>query len=164
MSDEKRSDTDQTRLIEINLDEHSIGSNTPEIHHEREVAIFDLLEDNYFELANGKAGPYCLMLSIQDSRLVIQVEHADDTHLMSYALSLTPFRKIVKDYFLVCESYFEAIKTASPAKIEAIDMGRRGLHDDGSRLLMERLENKVKLDFDTARRLFTLICALHWRG
>ena len=164
MSDEIESDKDKTRLMEINLDEDSIGSNTPEIQHEREVAIFDLIEDNYFELANGETGPYRLGLRIQDAKLLMQVEQSDKTHLMSYALSLTPFRKIVTDYFLVCESYFEAIKTASPAKIEAIDMGRRGLHDDGSRLLIERLENKIKLDFDTARRLFTLICALHWRG
>ena len=164
MSDATNSDKDTTRLVEVHLDENSIGSNTPEIHHEREVAIYDLLEDNYFKLSNGKTGPYRLVLSIQDSKLVMQVEKADQTNLMSYALSLTPFKKIVKDYFLVCESYFEAIKTASPAKIEAIDMGRRGLHDDGSRLLMERLDNKIALDFDTARRLFTLICSLHWRG
>ena len=164
MSDASKRDKDKTRLVEIHLDENSIGSNTPEIHHEREVAIYDLLEDNYFELANGKTGPYRLVLSIQDAKLVMQVEQPDQSSLMSYALSLTPFRKIVKDYFLVCESYFEAIKTASPAKIEAIDMGRRGLHDDGSRLLIERLNNKISLDFDTARRLFTLICALHWRG
>jgi len=164
MSNEPKPANDATRLVEINLDEDSIGSNSPEIHHEREVAIFDLLEDNYFDLANGKTGPYTLDLSIQDAKLVMHVGRADKASLMSYALSLTPFRKIVKDYFLVCESYFEAIKTASPAKIEAIDMGRRGLHDDGSRLLMERLENKINLDFDTARRLFTLICALHWRG
>jgi len=164
MSDETKNEENTTRLIEIHLDEDSIGSNSPEIHHEREVAIFDLLEDNFFSLAKGPGGPYRLDLSIQDAKLVMQVGRSDETGLMHYALSLTPFRKIVKDYFLVCESYFEAIKTASPAKIEAIDMGRRGLHDDGSRLLMDRLENKINLDFDTARRLFTLICALHWRG
>ncbi len=164
MSDGEQNSSDSCRLVDVILDEDTIGSNTPEIQHEREVAIYDLLEDNYFELANGKNGPYRLKLSIDDNKLVLAVEHADQTKYMNYALSLTPFRKLVKDYFLVCESYFEAIKTASPAKIEAIDMGRRGLHDDGSRLLMERLKDKINVDFDTARRLFTLICALHWRG
>lgn len=163
MTDSKP-DNHAARLIDVQLDEDSIGSYTPEIHHEREVAIYDLLDDNYFELVNGKPGPYRLQLSILESKLLMQVESENENPLMSYALSLTPFRKIVKDYFLVCESYFEAIKVASPARIEAIDMGRRGLHDDGSRLLMERLDNKIKVDFDTARRLFTLISALHWRG
>ena len=164
MSDGAQKSADPFRLIDVILDENTIGSNTPEIQHEREVAIYDLLDDNYFQLANGNKGPYRLKLSIEDNRLVLAVEHTDETHFMNYSLSLTPFRKLIKDYFLVCESYFEAIKTASPARIEAIDMGRRGLHDDGSRILMERLKDKVDVDFDTARRLFTLICSLHWRG
>ena len=164
MSDGAQNNTDPSRLIDVILDENTIGSNTPEIQHEREVAIYDLLDDNYFKLENGQKGPYRLKLSIADNRLVLAVEHEDQTHYMNYALSLTPFRKLIKDYFLVCESYFEAIKTASPAKIEAIDMGRRGLHDDGSHILMERLKDKIDVDFDTARRLFTLICSLHWRG
>ncbi len=151
-------------LVEVSLDEASIARGSPDIDHEREVAIFDLLENNQFDLVDKPAGPYVLQLSMAEDRLVFSVSSRDAEPLAAHMLSLTPFRRIVKDYFLVCESYFDAIKTAPPSRIEAIDMGRKALHDEGSRLLMERLEGKITVDFDTARRLFTLICALHWKG
>ena len=162
------SDTPDTkpkaRLIDITLDEASIGRNTADVEHERKIAIFDLLEENEFALIDRAEGPYTLHLSIAENRLVFAVGDEDHAPITSFLLSLSPFRRIVKDYFLVVESYHEAIKTAPPSRIEAIDMGRRGLHDEGSQLLMERLKGKIALDFDTARRLFTLICALHWKG
>jgi uncharacterized protein (UPF0262 family) len=154
-----------SRLIEIELDEASIGSYTPEVDHERKVAIFDLLEENLFELANGPDGPYKLRLAIAEQRLVIAVITAGAQEpCATFLLSLNPFRRVVKDYFLVCENYFEAIKTAPPSRIEALDMGRRALHDEGSKLLLERLDGKVRMDVPTSRRLFTLLCALHWKG
>ena len=155
---------DTSRLIEITLDEKSVGRKSPDVEHERKVAIFDLLEDNRFALAEREQGPYSLRLSIAENRLVFAVGDEGQRPITSFMLSLSPFRRIVKDYFLVCETYYEAIKTAPPSRIEALDMGRRGLHDEGSQLLMQRLEGKIETDFDTARRLFTLICALHWRG
>lgn len=151
------------KLIEITLDESSIGRTTPEIEHEREVAIFDLLESNVFELEQGAGGPYILKLSVVENRLVFGIGDASNVSITNFILSLSPFRRIIKDYFFVCESYFEAIKSSPPSRIEAIDMGRRGLHDEGSKVLMERLDGKIKIDMDTARRLFTLICALHWK-
>lgn len=154
----------ELRLIEVTLDPASIGRNTPDIEHEREVAIFDLLESNFFSLQGHDNGPYRLAVSIAEDRLVFAIADNGEVHLTTFMLSLKPFRRIVKDYFIVCESYFDAIKTAPPSRIEAIDMGRRGLHDEGSRLLMTRLDGKIAVDFDTARRLFTLICALHWKG
>lgn len=161
---EEHDDNNQLRLSHVALDPTSIGRNTREIEHEREVAIFDLLEANFFSLAGHEKGPYRLLLSIADDRLVFAVSDDHQNHLTSFMLSLKPFRRIVKDYFIICDSYFEAIKIAPPSRIEAIDMGRRGLHDEGSRLLMTRLDGKIRVDFDTARRLFTLICALHWKG
>ncbi len=155
---------EEARLIEVLLDEASIGRNTPEVEHEREVAIFDLLEQNRFALEDHDSGPYTLKVSLAENRLVFTVgdtEHAPIQHVM---LSLSPFRRIVKDYFLICDSYHQAIKTQPASKIEAIDMGRRGLHDEGSRLLQERLKGKIAVDIATARRLFTLLCALHWKG
>jgi uncharacterized protein (UPF0262 family) len=113
---------------------------------------------------DSEGGPYALHLSIQESRLVFDVRREDGTPLTAHLLSLTPFRRIVKDYFLICDSYYKAIRTSTPSQIEAIDMGRRGLHNEGSELLMERLKEKIEIDFDTARRLFTLICVLHWKG
>jgi uncharacterized protein (UPF0262 family) len=151
------------RLISIALDAASIGRAPPDIEHERAVAIYDLIEENSFAL-NGHAGPYRLVLSVAEQRLVFDLRSEQDEPLVAYALSLTPFRKVVKDYFLVCESYHQAIRSGSPRRIEAIDMGRRGLHNEGSEILRERLKGKVELDFDTARRLFTLVCVLHWRG
>lgn len=153
------------RLVAIALDEASIGRTTPEVDHERQVAIFDLLEANVFELTDGPVGPYELTLAIAERRLVVSVMKQGNADACAvFLLSLSPFRRLVKDYFMVCESYFEAIKIAPPSRIEALDMGRRALHDEGSKLLMERLDGKVRLDFDTARRIFTLLCALHWKG
>jgi uncharacterized protein (UPF0262 family) len=152
------------RLARITLDEGSIGRSSPDIEHERAVAIYDLLEDNSFVPLDSEGGPYALHLSIQEGRLVFDVRREDGTPLTAHLLSLTPFRRIVKDYFLICDSYYKAIRTSTPSQIEAIDMGRRGLHNEGSELLMERLKEKIEIDFDTARRLFTLICVLHWKG
>ena len=155
---------DNSRRVEIKLDEKSVGHTTPDVEHERKVAIFDLLEENVFALVDRKEGPYTLLLSLVENRLVFSVGDKNQRPITSFMLSLSPFRKIVKDYFLVCESYYDAIKTAPPSRIEALDMGRRGLHNEGSELLIRRLEGKITTDFDTARRLFTLICALHWKG
>lgn len=155
---------DKSRLVEVTLDEGSIRRTTPDVDHERKVAIFDLLEENHFRLEEGREGPYCLHLSLAENRLVFAIGHEDRTPITSFILSLSPFRRLVKDYFLVCESYYQAIKMAPPSRIEALDMGRRGLHDEGSQLLAERLKGKIDVDFATARRLFTLICVLHWRG
>ena len=152
------------RLVEITLDEDSIGRSGPDIEHERAVAIYDLIEDNSFQPAGHDGGPYTLRLSMADNRLVFDIRLTDGTAVMAHLLSLTPFRRIVKDYFLICDSYFQAIKGATPSRIEAIDMARRGLHDEGSQILREALEGKATLDHDTARRLFTLICVLHIRG
>jgi uncharacterized protein (UPF0262 family) len=155
---------EQARLVEVTLDTASIGRNSTDVEHEREVAIFDLLERNSFALENHDGGPYTLHLSLADDRLVFTVGDENRSPIVHVMLSLSPFRRLVKDYFLMCESYYQAIKTQSPTRIEAIDMGRRGLHDEGSRLLMERLKGKILIDIATARRLFTLICALHWKG
>lgn len=153
------------RLSAVTLDEASIGHASADIDHERATAIWDLIEDNRFAPCGDPGeGPYQLFISLMDNRLVLDIKREDGAQVVQHHLSLTPFRKVVKDYFLVCESYYNAIRTASPSQIEAIDMGRRGLHNEGSTLLQERLEGKVVVDFDTARRLFTLICALHWKG
>jgi uncharacterized protein (UPF0262 family) len=148
------------RIIDIVLDEESVARRSPEVEHERAVALFDLIEENDFALV-GTPGPYRLRIGIFEQRLVFDVRDAGDNKLRDIVLSLTPFRKVVKDYFLVCESYYAAIKKLSPSQIEALDMGRRGLHNEGSELLRERLDGKIEIDLDTARRLFTLICALH---
>jgi uncharacterized protein (UPF0262 family) len=152
------------RLVAITLDESSIGRSGPDIEHERAVAIYDLIEQNSFCPADHDGGPYALHLSMAENRLVFDIRLADGTPVSAHLLSMTPFRKIVKDYFMICDSYYAAIRTATPERIEAIDMGRRGLHDEGSNILMDRLKDKVTVDFDTARRLFTLICVLHWKG
>ncbi len=156
--------TPTNRLVAVTLDEASIGRSNPDVEHERAVAIYDLLEENEFAPAGEHPGPFALHLAIAENRLAFDIRGAAGDRLIVHMLSLTPFRRIVKDYFLVCESYYQAIRTATPSQIEAIDMGRRGLHDEGSQLLMERLKDKVRLDFNTARRLFTLICVLHWKG
>ena len=155
---------EQARLVEVTLDEASIGRNNAEVEHEREVAIFDLLERNAFALEGHDGGPYTLHLSLADNRLVFTVGDTDRAPIQHVMLSLSPFRRLVKDYFLICESYYQAIRTQPASKIEAIDMGRRGIHDEGSQLLMERLKGKIAVDVPTARRLFTLLCALHWKG
>jgi uncharacterized protein (UPF0262 family) len=152
------------RLVTVTLDEASIGRANPDVEHERAIAIYDLIEENSFEPAGDDGGPYALRIALIEQRLVFDILREDGTRVITHMLSLTPFRRVVKDYFLVCESYYAAIKTESPSRIEAIDMGRRGLHNDGSQLLIERLKDKIHIDFDTARRLFTLICALHWKG
>jgi uncharacterized protein (UPF0262 family) len=158
-------DAHKRRLVAVTLDEDTIGRSNPDVEHERTVAIYDLLDENVFApVGDNGGGPYALRLAIAENRLVFDIRRDDDTPVVTHMLSLTPFRRIVKDYFLVCESYYQAIRTASPSQIEAIDMGRRGLHNEGSKLLMDRLKSKIELDFDTARRLFTLVCVLHWKG
>ena len=153
------------RLVEVRLDEQSIARCTPDIEHERNIAIHDLLEKNSFELfKQGVRGPYTLLLALEDNRLVFHVGDEHSKPLKSLMLSLSSFRRLVRDYFLLCDSYFEAIKTAAPSRIEAIDMGRRGLHNEGAQLVQDRLAGKIKVDFETSRRLFTLICALQWPG
>lgn len=155
---------DNRKLVDIELDE-SIGRSTPDVEHERAVAIFDLIEENSFHPVSDEAGgPYKLKLSLAESRLVFAISTETGESVVTHILSLTPFRRIVKDYYMICESYYDAIKSSSPGQIEAIDMGRRGLHNEGSQTLMDRLSGKIDMDFDTARRLFTLVCVLHWRG
>lgn len=155
-------------LIDVVLDETTIGRANADVEHERAVAIFDLIEENHFwpigHKVKGDRAEYRLRLGVVEQRLVFDVCDAEDTKVATHILSLTPFRKIVKEYYLICESYYEAIRSATPSQIEAIDMARRGLHNDGSETLKERLDGKIEIDFDTARRLFTLICVLHWRG
>jgi len=152
-----------TRLISVVLDEASIGRAAPDIEHERAVAIYDLVEESRFAVKD-RPGPYRLVLSLSERRLVLDIRTESGDPLMTHALSLTPFRQVVKDYFLICDSYRQAIRSGSPSRIEAIDMGRRAVHNEGSEALKARLKGKVELDLDTARRLFTLICVLHWRG
>ena len=149
------------RIADIVLDEESVARRSPEVEHERAVALFDLIEENDFHLVGGEPGPYHLRVGIFEQRLVFDVRDEGDRKLRDIVLSLTPFRKVVKDYFLICGSYYAAIKKLGPSQIEALDMGRRGLHNEGSELLRERLAGKIEVDHDTARRLFTLICALH---
>jgi uncharacterized protein (UPF0262 family) len=153
------------RLVSVTLDEESIGRSNPDVEQERKAAIYDLLEQNFFAPdEHEEEGPFALHLSITGNRLVFDVRREDGTPVVAHLFSLTPLRRIVKDYFLICDSYYLAIRTATPDKIEAIDMGRRGVHNEGSRILIERLKGKVKVDIDTARRLFTLISVLHWKG
>ncbi len=155
-----------SRIVEINIDDSALPPPTPEIEQERRVAVFDLLEDNSFDLKRDDAaeGPYKLLLAIREKRLVFDIKTEDEATAAEFHLSLSPFRQVVKDYFQICESYFEAVKRLPPAQIEAIDMARRGIHNEGARVLQERLDDKVELDIDTARRLFTLICVLHFGG
>jgi uncharacterized protein (UPF0262 family) len=152
------------RLIAVTLDEASIGRANRDIEHERAIAIYDLIEDNEFEPLGDAGGPYALKIALAERRLVLAVAREDGAPVVTHLLSLTPFRRVVKDYFLICDSYYAAIRSESANRIEAIDMGRRALHDEGSQLLAERLKEKIRVDSDTARRLFTLICALHWKG
>ncbi|AXQ92818.1 UPF0262 family protein [Cereibacter azotoformans] len=155
------------RICHIEIDQASPIPPTAEIEQERQVAIFDLLEENSFALPprEGKPpveGPFRLMLAIREGRLVFDIRSQEDEKVGEFHLSLGPFRQVVKDYFQICESYFEAVKRLPPSQIEAIDMARRGIHNEGARVLKERLEGKAEVDIDTARRLFTLICVLHW--
>ena len=151
------------RIAQVTLDEKTVIRRNSDVEHERAVAIADLLEQNSFVPKSGIAGPFNLHLSIAEERLVLDVRDTSDKPLERLTLSLAPFRGLVKDYFLVCESYFSAVKTADPSRIEAIDMGRRSLHNEGSQLMRDKLADTVEIDFNTARRLFTLLCVLHIR-
>jgi len=152
------------RLAAVSLDEASIARGNRDQEHERAIAIFDILEDNSFTLPGRDEGPYALVLGLVENKLSFAIHTEDGAPVMQHLLSLTPFRRVIRDYEMICESYFNAIRTASPSQIEAIDMGRRGLHNEASELLKQRLEGKVDLDHDTARRLFTLVFALHFKG
>ena len=165
MSKQPSEDDSGSCIVAVTLDEESIGRSGPDIEHERAIAIYDLIEQNLFA-PDGQDGngPFTLHIGITGNRLMFDIRREDGTPVVAHLLSLTPFRRIVKDYFMICDSYYQAIRTATPDRIEAIDMGRRGLHNEGSELLMERLKDKISIDFDTARRLFTLITVLHWKG
>jgi len=159
MADEDRT---KHRLQSVEIDEDSLAAVSRDQEQERQIAIFDLLEENYFFPDGAQTGPYDLRMGLMENRLVLDVRGPD--YEKRHILSLSPFRGLIKDYFLICESYYQAIRNSSPQQIEALDMGRRGLHNEASELLRVRLQGKVETDLDTARRLFTLICALHWRG
>jgi uncharacterized protein (UPF0262 family) len=155
--------SDLRRLSAVTLDESSIERGTPDQEHERMVAIYDLIEENLFA-PPGVEGPFHLNLGLLAGKLSFDIRREDGAPVVVHLLSLSPFRKQIKDYFLICESYYEAIRSATPERIEAIDMGRRGVHDEGARLVAERLDGKIEIDHATARRLFTLIVALSWKG
>ena len=157
MSDERK------RLIRVTLDENSLVRRSPEVEHERAVAIYDLLEENSFAMVGHDGGPYAMHIGIQENRLHFDVRDEDDAPLERVVLPLSTFRNVIRDYFRVCEAYYEAIKTATPSRFEAIDMGRRSLHNEGAELLRARLARRITFDQDTERRLFTLICVLHVR-
>lgn len=152
------------RLIGVTLDEATVESHSRGMDQEREIAIYDLLESNYFEPVGSPGGPYLLYLTIAEGRLVFDIRLVDDTPHGRIMLSLTPLRRVIKDYFLICESYYRAIRVSPLSQIEALDMGRRGVHDEGAAILEERLKGKITIDFDTARRLFALICMLHMKA
>jgi uncharacterized protein (UPF0262 family) len=152
------------RICAVSLDDGSIDRGSSDQEHERAVAIYDLVEENSFAVPGRDDGPYTLRIGLQDSRLGLEVRNASGETALSFVLSLTPLRSILKDYFLICESYYAAIRTASPAQIEAIDRSRAALHDEGAQLVAQRLADKVEIDAPTARRLFTLIGALHWKA
>ena len=152
------------RLIAIELDEASIGRSNADQEQECSIAIYDLLERNSFAVPGHEGGPYRLTIALHEKKLMLQVSEENGARVIVHLLSLTPFRRVVRDYFMLCDSYYGAIRTRSATEIEAIDMGRRGLHDEAAALLSKRLHGKIEVDFDTARRLFTLIAALHWKG
>ena len=156
------------RIIDVHLDEHSIGWRSADVEQERRIAIFDLLEGNHFAPQrvhpDGYAGPYRIKLESAEARLGIHIHREDDSHLETLVLALGRFRRAIKDYFAICDSYYQAIRASTPQQIETVDMARRAIHNDAAQLLKDRLEGKIDVDFDTARRLFTLICVLHLRG
>ncbi len=154
----------ENRLISVTLDESTIARGTPDQEHERNIAIYDLVESNVFQLENGMAGPYALHLGLNGNRLVFDLRDIAGKPIFAHVLALSPFRMVIKDYFMICASYYDAIRNASAEKIEAIDMARRGLHNEGAELVNERLKGKIRTDFDTSRRIFTLIAALIWTG
>jgi uncharacterized protein (UPF0262 family) len=155
---------DRQRLVAVTLDEGSIGRGNPDQEHERAIAIYDIVEANFFSIPEHDEGPYTLHLGLVEKKLCFDIRTIEGAPVVAHHLSLTPFRKVIRDYEMICDSYYKAIRSASPAQIEAIDMGRRGLHDEAAELLRQRLNGKVTVDFDTARRIFTLIFALHWKG
>jgi uncharacterized protein (UPF0262 family) len=155
-------DRKMQRLEKVELDEDSLAAASRDQEQERQIAIFDLLEENYFQPEGAERGPYELKMGLVENRLLLDVQGPG--YERRHILSLSPFRSLIKDYFMICESYYQAIRNSTPAQIEALDMGRRGLHNEASDLLRTRLAGKIDTDLDTARRLFTLICALHWRG
>lgn len=152
------------RLVEITLDPKSLANANANIEHEREVAIFDIIDGNSFAVEGLNEGPYKLHLGIADQRLVLLIGSETEAGIAQHSIALTPLKRIMKDYFMVCESYYAAVRTAPPARIQAIDVSRRSLHDEGSTVLKDKLGDKIVVDADTARRLFTLVCALHWKG
>ena len=156
------------RIIDIELDERTILWRSADVEQERRIAIFDLIEDNHFapqrQHPDGYAGPYKIALAVEEGRLAIAIRREDDTPLETLVLAMGRFRRPIKDYFAICDSYYQAIRQATPQQIETVDMARRALHNEAAELLKERLEGKIEVDFDTARRLFTLICVLHIRG
>ena len=156
------------RIIDIELDERTILWRSADVEQERRIAIFDLIEENHFAPqrvhADGYAGPYRVALSVEEGRLALAIKREDGTPLETLVLALGRFRRPIRDYFAICDSYYQAIRAATPQQIETIDMARRGIHNQSAELLIERLDGKITVDFDTARRLFTLICVLHIRG
>lgn len=160
----RKDESDRNRLVSVTLDEASIGRGAADQEHERQIAIYDLIDENSFALPGRDAGPYGLNIALQESKLALEIADQNGIRIATHILSLTPFRGLLKDYFMICESYYAAIRTAMPRQIEAIDMGRRAVHDEAADLLVERLKGKIECDRDTARRLFTLVAALHWKG
>ncbi len=152
------------KLVNVKLDDNLSRTFSADVDHERKVAIYDLLESNEFKVEGRDSGPYDLNLAIDGTKLVLNISDASGETCAVIGLALSPLRRIVKDYYAICESYYQAIRTATPSQIETIDMARRGLHNEGSQILQDRLDGKVTVDLDTARRLFTLVCVLHWRG
>jgi uncharacterized protein (UPF0262 family) len=152
------------RLVSVTLDEDSIGRGNPDQEHERAIAIYDIVESNSFAVPGHDGGPYALTIGLVEKKLRFAVCGCNGEMVVAHHLSLSPFRRVIRDYEMICDSYYRAIRSASPAQIEAIDMGRRGLHNEAAELLARRLEGKIEVDFDTARRIFTLIFALHWKG
>jgi uncharacterized protein (UPF0262 family) len=155
---------ERNRLVSVILDEASISRGAADQEHERQIAIYDLIDENCFALPGRDAGPYGLKIALQDAKLVLEIADESGNPIIAHILSLTPFRGLLKDYFMICESYYAAIRTAMPTQIEAIDMGRRAVHNEAAELLLERLKGKIDCDRNTARRLFTLVVALHWKG
>ena len=155
---------EKAKIVKITLDERTVIRRSPDIEHERKVAMFDLLEENFFLPIGDYDGPFHVHLGMEETRLLMEIRGTDEMEQGKIRVSLSPFRRLIKDYFAICESYYNAIKSASPSQIEAIDMGRRGLHNEGSSLLRERVSEQIDVDMETARRLFTLICVLQIRG
>jgi len=156
--------TANARIASIEIDEKSLAPAGPDAEHERKVAIFDLIESNSFKVLGHEGGPYNVVLSLADNRLVFDILEQNGSPVRKLLLSLTALRRVIKDYFMICDSYYDAIRSSSPSQIEAIDMGRRGIHNEAAEIVIERLQDKVTIDFQTARRIFTLLAALSWTG